>query len=149
MSIKAFAFKNQRISTTSMHKRLVSGCSLDFVKNSYLYLEQFTCFSNCLLNWEHFIRTLLLRALGPFVKQIRSYLAGEDEEGGLGSGYSCDWHRFSALDWLWCLWSQTKNRSWFKVLLEPPPLVREHWFPKHHQRVGNKHELLHSAFINC
>lgn len=45
-----------------MHKRLVSGCSLDVAKNSDLYLEQFISSSEA----EMLYQSLLLSALGPF-----------------------------------------------------------------------------------
>lgn len=38
------------------------------------------------MKWECFDSNFLLGALGPFVKQISSDLAGEDKEGGLGFG---------------------------------------------------------------
>lgn len=59
---------------TSMHKRLVSGCSLDVAKNSDLYLEQFISSSEA----EMLYQSLLLSALGPFfeAKQLSSGRSG-------------------------------------------------------------------------
>lgn len=86
------------------------------------------------------------------MKQMGSGPAGGGEEGGLGPGLQ-DLCRSLALDGLCCLSTQTENRSAAEPLQSvfsgTPPFVRQHQFPKHHQCVGNKHELLRSAFINC
>lgn len=94
-----------------MHKRLVSGCSLDVAKNSDLYLEQFISSSDRLLKWECFISLYCWVPWDLLLKQIRFHLAEEDEKGGLNSvTAACT----NPQCWLTLLPLES-DRSWCKV----------------------------------
>lgn len=131
---------------TLMHKRLVSGCSLDVAKNSDLYLEQFISSSDRLLKWECFI-SLYCWVPWDLFFEANQLLPGRSGWEGWFEFCHCSWHRPSVLtDSAAFGVRQERIQS---VFFEPSPFVRGHWFPKHHQCDGNKRELLCSAFINC